>query len=195
MRVLLIAIALTLALSAMALAGANPDAKVAVHVRVHSAKAGCTITPAIVGCGDINTTLPGYDIDAFPVFFDLVEWHGCEYGLCWPDWTYSAAMTNCADFIIGDVSWPGDGASHAWTGCFYGVMVPSFVWLYADAPGYICVCPHPISGIIGTLDCADLIDEVGCNFCAGVYGLIGDDPCEPTGTEPSTWSEIKGMFE
>jgi hypothetical protein len=59
----------------------------------------------------------------------------------------------------------------------------------------ICVCPHPISGIINTLDCHEGVDDMMCNFCAGVYGLIGDDPCEPTGTEASSWGEIKGMFE
>ena len=194
MRVLVIALALTLALSALAFAGNNPDAKVAVHVRVHNAKLGCNVT--IDGCGDIVTTQPGYDVDAFPVFFDLVEYLGCEYGLCWPAWTYSAAFTNCADLIIGSIAWPGEGASHTWLGCQPGpVMVPSFVWLYADAPGMICVCPHPISGIIGVLDCAEGVDDPICNFCAGVYGFIGDDPCEPTGTEVSTWGEIKGMFE
>ena len=194
-KVLVIAVALTLALSAFAFAGLNPDAKVAVHVRPHSAKAGCTLTPAILDCGDIVTTEPGFSVDAFPVFFDLVEYLGCEYGLCWPSWTYSAAFTNCATFVIGAIDWPGSGASHTWTDCQYGVMVPSFVWLYASGPGYICVCPHPISGLIAVLDCHEGLDAPRCNFCAGVYGYIGDDPCWPTGTEASTWSEIKGMFE
>ena len=193
MRVLVIALALTLALSALAFAGNNPDAKVAVHVRAHNAKAGCTV--AITGCADIVTTEPSYSIDAFPVFFDLAEFQGCEYGLCWPAWTYSAAFTNCATFVIGSIAWPGDGASHTWTECAAGVMVPSFVWLYADAPRMLCVCPHPVSGGIFVLDCAEGVDSPGCNFCAGVYGLVGDDPCEPTGTEPSSWGEIKGLFE
>jgi hypothetical protein len=192
-KILVIAVALTLALSALALAGNNPDAKVAVHVRPHNAKAGCTVN--IFTCVDIVTTEPGYSIDAFPVFFDLVEYLGCEYGLCWPEWTYSAAWNNCADLVIGSIIWPGDGASHTWLACQYGVAVPSFVWLYADAPGYICPCPHPISGIINVLDCAEGLDDPMCIFCAGVYGYIGDDPCWPTGTEPSSWGEIKGLFE
>jgi len=195
MRVLVIAVALTLALTAMAFAGANPDAKVAVHVRAHNAKAGCTVT--IATCADIVTTEPGYSVDAFPVFFDLVEYNGCEYGMCWPEWTYSAAWTSCSSLTIGEIHWPGDGASHAYADppCRTGVMVPSFLWLYADGPGMICVCPHPISGIINTLDCAQLVDDPMCNFCAGVYGMIGDDPCAPTGNEPSSWGQIKGMFE
>ena len=193
MRVLVITVTLILALSAMAFAGANLEAKVAVHVRAHNAKAGCTVT--ITVCTDIVTTEPGYSVDAFPVFFDLVEYLGCEYGLCWPEWTYSAAFSNCADLIIGSITWPGDGASHTWLGCQAGVCVPSFVWLYADGPGMVCVCPHPISGIINVLDCAEGLDDPMCNFCAGVYGLVGDDPCWPTGTETSSWGEIKGMFE
>jgi type 1 fimbria pilin len=78
-RVLMIALVLTLALSAAAFAaGLNPDAKVAVHVRAHSAKAGCTVN--ITGCGDIVTTEPGYSIDAFTVFFDLAEFLGRDQG-------------------------------------------------------------------------------------------------------------------
>jgi hypothetical protein len=34
-----------------------------------------------------------------------------------------------------------------------------------------------------------------CIFCAGVYGMIGDDPCEPTEVEAGTWGALKGMFE
>jgi hypothetical protein len=192
-RVLLIALVLTLALSTVAFAGFNTEAKVAIHVRAHNAKAGCTVTIAV--CSDVVTTEPGFSIDAFPVFFDLVEFQGCEYGICWPDWTYSAAWNNCADLVIGSITHPGDGASHTWTSCQYGVMVPSFIWLYADGPGMICPCPHPISGIINTLDCHESVDDPVSIFCAGVYGLIGDDPCVPNASAPTSWSEIKGMFE
>jgi hypothetical protein len=193
-RVLVIAVALTLALSAVAFAGANVDGKVAVHVRAHNAKAGCTVT--ITSCIDIVTTEPGYSVDAFPIYFDLVEYVGCAYGLCWPTWTYSAAWNNCSDLVIGSVNWPGDGAAHTWVACMPGpVMVPSYIWLYADGPGMICPCPHPEIGEIQILDCAEGIDWPICVFCAGVYGAVGDDPCDPTGTEVSSWGEIKSMFE
>jgi hypothetical protein len=193
-KVLVIAVALTLVMSAVALAGYNPQAKVAIHVRVHNAKLACNYGTINV-CSDIVTTRPESSIDAFPVFFDLTEYLGCEYALCWPDWSYSAAFTNCSDLIIGAIAWPGDGASHTWFSCKTGVMVPSFVWLYADGPGMICPCPHPISGLCSVLDCHEHVDDPMCVFCAGVFGATGDDPCAPTGTEPSTWSEIKGMFE
>ena len=196
MRVLVIAIALTLALSALAFAGNNPDAKVAIHVRPHNAKLACALATPIVDCGDIVTTEPGYSIDAFPVFFDLTEYQGVEYAVCWPVWAYGAAFTNCAPLVIGEIVNPGEGASHAWTACQYGVAVPAFLWLYADAGGgYVCPCPHPETGIIKIVDCFEGVDTPMCIFCAGVYGIVGDDPCFPTGTAPSTWGEIKGMFE
>ncbi len=195
MRVLVIAIALTLALCAMAFAGANPDAKIAIHVRNHNAKAACTITPAIVTCADVVTTNATGNFDAFPVFFDLTEYQGVEFGVTWPVWAYSADFTNCADLVIGEIKNPGDGSSHAWTTCQYGVAAPCFLWMYADAGGgMICPIPHPIAGAISIVDCAEGVDTPMCIFCAGVYGMVGDDPCAPTATEPSSWGEIKGMF-
>jgi len=194
-RVLVIAVALTLVLAAVALAANNPLTKVAIHVRAHNAKLACNYG-TIVTCADIVTTEPGFSVDAFPVFFDLNEYLGCEYAICWPAWNYSAAWNNCADLVIGSITESGQGASHTWLGCQPGpVAVPSFLWLYADFAGMICPCPHPISGLCSVLDCAEGIDDPMCIFCAGVYGNVGDDPCEPTGTQPSTWSEIKGMFE
>ena len=194
MKSLVLVVVLIFALSATAFAGMNAGvAKTAIHVRPHNAKLGCTVT--ITHCGDIVTTEPGYNVDAFTIHFDLNEYLGTEYGVCWPSWTYSAAFTSCSGLVIGDIVWPGDGASHTWTACMPGpVAVSSYLWLYADAPGMICPCPHPMSGIIKVLDCSEGIDEPICIFCAGVYGLIGDDPCEPTGTEQSTWGEIKALF-
>ena len=194
-KALLIALALTLVLTAAAFAGNNPNLKVAIHVRAHNAKLGCNYG-TITGCADIVTTEPGYSVDAFPVFYDLNEYLGCEYAICWPAWTYSAAWNNCADLVIGSITESGQGASHTWLGCQPGpVAVPSFLWLYADYAGNICPCPHPISGLCSVLDCAEGIDDPVGIFCAGVYGAAGDDPCAATGTQPSTWSEIKGMFE
>jgi hypothetical protein len=192
-KAIVIAATLTLLVSTLAFAGNNPDAKVAVHVRPHNAKAGCTVT--IADCHDIVTTEPGYSADAFPVFYDLVEYLGCEYGLTWPTWTYSAAWNNCADLVIGSIVWPGDGASHTWLSCKTGVCVPSFVWLYADGPGMVCPSPHPVSGIINVLDCAEGLDDPVSRYCAGLYGLIGDDPCLPNANMPKSWGGIKSLFE
>lgn len=97
--------------------------------------------------------------------------------------------------MIGTIINPGEGASHTWTSCRTGVCMPAVLWLYADDPGMICPYPHPISGAISILDCAEGLDDPMCVFCAGVYGMVGDDPCQPTGTEASTWGRIKGIFE
>jgi hypothetical protein len=194
-RVLVIAVALTLVLTAVAFAAYNPDAKVAIHVRPHNAKLGCNLATPIETCADIVFTEPGFSFDAFPVFYDLTEYLGCEYAVCWPAWSYSAAFTSCSDLIIGGVINSGDGASHTWFSCQTGVCIPSFLWLYADFPGVVCPCPHPISGLYSVLDCHESIDDPICVSCAGVYGAVGDDPCRPTGTAPSTWGQIKGMFE
>ena len=195
-KVLVAAVALTLVLSAVAFAGNNPAAKVAIHVRDHNAKQACNPGLVIVGCLDVNTTYAGFSTDAYPVFYDLAEFLGVEYGVCWPAWAYSAAFSNCADLVIGSVIWSGEGASHSWLACQAGVAVPSFLWLYADAPGLVCPCPHPGSGAISVLDCAEGLDSPIGIFCAGVYGEIGDDPCEPVvATEASTWGGIKGVFK
>jgi hypothetical protein len=195
-KVLVAAVALTLILSAVAFAGNNPAPKVAIHVRAHNAKLACNYG-TITGCADIVATEPGFSADCFPVFYDLVEFLGCEYGLCWPAWAYSAAFTSCSDLVIGVVDWPGSGASHTWTSCQVGVCVPSFIWLYADAPGMVCPCPNPETGLISVLDCAEGLDSPCGIFCAGLYGEVGDDPCDAgaSATEASTWGGIKGMFE
>jgi hypothetical protein len=56
------------------------------------------------------------------------------------------------------------------------------------------VVPHPTSGSISVLGCAENLGTEMCNFCAGVYGQLGDDPCVPTNTIPTTWGNIKAMF-
>jgi hypothetical protein len=200
-KVLLIAVALTLVVGATAIAGNNPDAKVAIHVIPAPLRPGCAkhgLDLENATCADLITTEAGNAINAFPVFFDLTEYLGCEYGICWPGWYYSAAFTSCSYFVIGGIVNPGDGASHTWLNCYTGMCVPSYLDFYlipgVDTGGMICPCPAP-NGQLKVLDCAEAVDDPVCIFCAGVYGAIGDDPCEPTGTETSTWSEIKGMFE
>jgi hypothetical protein len=196
MRITVIALVSVLLLAGYALAGNNPLAKVAVHVKDHNSKQACANLPAIEGCGDINTTFADYSFDAFPVFFDLVEYQGVEYGVCWPDWTYSAAWTQCADLVIGGIVWPGDGISQTWTQCHTeAIVITGWAWLYADEPGLVTVCNHPVSGVIQILDCAEGLDEPVINCPAGVFGAEGEDPCEPVMIQPTTWGAIKGIFE
>lgn len=195
-KTMVIAAIFVLVLTTYVLAGNNPVAKVAVHVQGHNSKQGCTGLPAIAGCEDINTTYAESSFDAFPVFFDLAEYLGVEYGMCWPDWTYSAAWTQCADLVIGGIVWPGDGVSQTWLGCRAGgIAITGWAWLYADGPGLVGICNHPLTGKIQVLDCADGLDEPVGNYSAGVFGAEGDDPCAPVMIQATTWGAIKGMFE
>ena len=191
-KVLVVAVALTLLLSVSAFAGANYGVgKVGVHVIPHGSRSCIKAFPVVTGCGDMITTEPGPDADAFPVFFDLVEYQGFDYGLSWPG-MYSCVFTSCSDLTIGGVVWPGDGVSHAWYVCQPGpVAMPGWGWVYDF--GMVCIVPSPTAGLnIG--DCSGGLDDPICLFCAGIGGYIGDDPCWPTGAEQSTWGNIKSMF-
>jgi hypothetical protein len=113
-KVLVVAVALTLIVSASAFAGANDGlAKVCVHVEAHASRTCLKGFPVITGCEDVVETLAGQDADCFPVFYDLVEFQGFDFGMIWPG-MYSCAYTSCSDLTIGGIVWPGDGVSHAW---------------------------------------------------------------------------------
>jgi hypothetical protein len=192
-KVLVFAVALTLVLSASAFAGINANAKGAVHVMPHAARTCAKNFPVISGCGDIITTEPGPDADAFPVFFELVEYQGFDYGMTWPG-MYTCAFTSCSDLAIGTITSPGDGISHAWYVCQPGpVAVVGFGWIYDY--GFIELVPHPTAGGVIVGDCSGVLDDIICLTKAGIGGYVGDDPCLPTATEPSTWGGIKGIFK
>ncbi len=157
--------------------GDNPHAKVAIHVKAHAAKQDCGTLPAISDSSDIVTTYAGSNFDFFPVFFNLTEYQGLEYGVAWPAWASTCVFTSCSDLVIGDIESPGDGISHAWTECVTGeVAIPGWGWLYADGAGTLCIVDHPDGGAVYVLDCDEGLDEPIGNFCAGVYGATGDDP-------------------
>jgi hypothetical protein len=194
-KAMVIGFGLVIALSSLAYTGNNPGAKVAVHVQAHSATLEPEDLPVVTACADIQATYPGFSFDAFPVFFDLVEYLGFEYGMCWPAWTYSAVFTGCDDLTIGEIERPGDGVSQTWNECMPGpAALPGWIWLYADGPGLITVCPHPTSGKVKVLDCTMGVDPPISFYSAGVFGEPGDDPCLPAITEATSWGAIKSMF-
>jgi hypothetical protein len=196
MKILAIALALTMVLSVVATAGQNPNLKCAVHVDAHNAKRACGNLPVFTACTDIVTTWGTYSFDAMPTFFDLYGITGAEYSLTWPAWTYSAAWNNCSDLVIGAIAWPGDAISHTWNVCqIQYAVICGWAWLYADGPGLVCMIPNADTGFIGVVDC-EFQPDVPVGFsCAGVYGMVGDDPCECSATELSTWGGIKSMFK
>jgi uncharacterized repeat protein (TIGR01451 family) len=158
--------------------GPNQNAKVAVHVMPHDGGRTCNEgMPEISGCADVSTTLAGCgDIDFFPVFLEVSEYQGIEYGVTWPG-SYSCAFTSCSDLKIGDVIWPGDGVSHAWFDCQPGpVAIPGWAWINVNDSGHIRIVPYPRTGEITIGDCTSQLDDIEHVYCAGVCGALGDDP-------------------
>jgi hypothetical protein len=183
----------------LAVAGSNSNVAVSVHVMAHSAKRSCASgLPSIGRCDELKTTESSADTDCFPVFYDLSEYRGCEYGLTWPG-SYTCTFTSCSDLLIGEIVSPGDGVSHTWTSCRNSrVVIPGWARIYEPSGGRVCVVPHPVGGEIYVLDCEEGLDSpVAAPACAGIAGRPGDDPCggnQPP-TEEGTWGEIKAMFD
>jgi len=179
--IICLALPLVLAVSpGAAWAGANRDAKVAVHLLPHDDARTCSGDfPVISDCNGISTTCGCCGgVDVFPVFFGIEECFGVEYGLTWPG-SASCTFTTCSDLHIGDISQPGDGISQVWFGCkTTPALIPGFGWIDFTQPVRICVAPHPHTGVIYIIDCGEQLDEPVANFCAGVCGATGDDPCE-----------------
>ena len=201
----LIAAVIVLTVVTSAMGGINQYAKVAVHVVPYDCNRACTRNfPEFSNCGDINFTYSGCgDIDFFPVFFDLVEYRGLEYGAEWPG-ASSCVFTTCSYSHIGDIVWPGDGISQVWMDCrTQRTGVPGWGWITVDVPGQVCIVPHPVTGEITVADChhtADLdhLDYPASTFCGGVCGASGDDPCggpPEQATVATTWGSIKGIFK
>jgi hypothetical protein len=157
----------------------NYDAKIAVHVVEYDPHMNCgERLPVIQGCAWIQSTYEGADVLAFPIFFDLCEYQGVEFGLSWPDWEGGAVWQSCADLSIGEITHPGDGVSQVWHDCHLdNAVVPGWIWVYADGPGHIEPCGHPYTGEVQILNCWQEVDKLYWGYRAGVNGAEGDNPC------------------
>lgn len=188
---------LILAVSSICVAGANPTAKVAVHVLEHASRSCTKSFPSITKCQDIVYSTDSTDVDCFPVFFDLNEYQGFDYGLNWPG-TYSCAFTSCSDLTIGDIVNPGDGLSHAWYSCQSGdIAVTGWAWISEPDSALVCIVDHPTAFDVNIGDCSGRIDHPAENpYCAGIAGAEGDQPdCGgPVANEQSTWGTVKSLF-
>jgi uncharacterized repeat protein (TIGR01451 family) len=187
-------VCLVVMLSPAAYAGMNPDVKAAVHVLPHNAGRSCAKGfPILTGCEDIIDTYPGCDdVDFFPVFFDMVEYQGVEYGIVWPGYG-SCSFTSCSDLTIGDIVNPGDGISHAWASCQVGaVAVMGWGWLSGSEPGSVCIVAHPTMGGINVGDCTHGLDHAVAAYCAGLCGEEGDLYCGPI-LDPLVLSKTDGL--
>ena len=183
--------------STAAFAGQNPEAKVAIHVEAHVSRTCTKNFPTIASPDDIVYTDAGTDMDAFPVFFDMVEYQGFDYGMTWPG-TYSCAFTSCSDLTIGTIQYPDDGISHAWYACqASGIAVVGWGWISEPAAARICIVNHPVAAGIIAGDCSGVKDTIYVDeehvFCAGIAGGTGDKPQSPT--EATSWGKIKAIFK
>jgi hypothetical protein len=203
MKTSITAVVIVLVMAGALTGGANQHAKVGVHVVPYNCNRACNrFFPQIKSLHDITATYDGCgDIDFFPVFFDLVEYKGFEYGVDWPG-SYSCVFISCSYTRLGDIVWPGDGISQVWPDCQpYAVAIPGWGWLTIDVPGTICIVPHPLTDMITVADCRDpadldYVDYLTSVFCAGVCGKAAESPGDvmTIATEPTTWGSIKGMF-
>jgi hypothetical protein len=197
-RVFVLAAMLCLLLAAAGFAGMNGHHKVGLHILPHETRSCSENFPVITQCPEIIHTYPGCgEIDAFPVFFDLVEVTAVEYGLTWPATWGNCVYTACGgDVITGDIVSPGDGISHQWSSCLQeAVIIPGYAWLDIQGFGGVAApTEHPGTGFIGTTDCDGMNDVPLGGYSAGVCGFPGDDPCCLCGTQKTTWGEIRMMF-
>jgi hypothetical protein len=160
--------------------------------------------PVFRDCHEIVTTYDGCgDVDAIPVFYDLIEVSVLEFGLRWPqDWG-SCSFTRCAgDLAIGGIVNPGDGIAIAWTACQQvWHATPGIVWFGAGTPGLISPCSNPATGDLGVVNCAPspgpYYDHLVHVARGGACGAAGDSPeCGgPQSIQPTTWGAIKAMFK
>ena len=206
-QALIVAIGLVLVVSGLALAGNNPNVKVGVHVLPHDPERGCYLNfPVVDDPSDIVFTYDGCgeEVDFFPIFFDLTECNCVEYAVVWPG-SQTCTFTICSYSHIGQLVNSGDWIAQCWRDCPSGyATIPGWGEVTMDTPGYVCLAEAPATGMISILDCDGAIDEPTANFCAGVCGTIGQNPCtagipgtigeNDQETDLTTWGGIKSLF-
>jgi hypothetical protein len=185
-----------------AYAGDNPGHMLAIHVKSHPTS--CTEGyPSFPTCDAIQETYAGCgEVDIIPVFYDLVEFTGVEFGIIWSHFpSVSMVWTRCdGDASVGTIAHPGDGTVITWSTCQAGPSVaPGYGWLAISGAEYVCPAGNPVTGRYGVNDCSPTLGpdfdwSVGYS-CAGTCGFVGDDPCRPVTARPSTWGAIKGIFK
>ncbi|MDI6808872.1 MAG: hypothetical protein QME66_07825 [Candidatus Eisenbacteria bacterium] len=97
------------------LAGLNADARLALHVRPHLAKASCS-TSGITGCGDIVTSAAAQDndYDVYVIATNVGELRTYEFGISYPESETNGikvwSWRNCGGFELPSTGFPGPGA-------------------------------------------------------------------------------------
>jgi hypothetical protein len=195
-KAVVLGLVLVLLCSSAVSAGANWLSKAAVHVLPHAERTCDTDFPVVIDCGDFITTEPGNSVDAFPVFFDMVECRRIDYAFEWSGGA-SAVFTSCSDHCQGAVASSGDGVIHTWDSCLAtSSVIPGWIWIEGPMT-MILLAPNPETGGVWVYDCMDGMDNPCFHYMAGMGGLIGDDPCEPVDpsmTAQDSWGAVKAMF-
>jgi hypothetical protein len=205
---LLLVFCLVFAVGTPLFAGGNPSAKVAVHILAHDGVRRCEDLPiSIAHCDFSYTYWDCGEVDVFPVFIDLDEYWGVEYGMTWPEEWGTCMFTPCNDGVTimafdcygaHDAFDPGDGMSQAWSSCMAGpCALPGWGWFTASTGGLVCVVRHPmlIYEEAVVLDCGEVRDQVNWCYCGGVCGVMGDDPSEGhSSVEEEGWGQVKALF-
>ena len=200
MKALAIAVGLALVATA-ALGGSNPANKIAIHTKAHPTSC-VTSYPGFSSCTDIEFVWTGVgDVDVMPVFFDLAAYTMTEFGLSWPPAWGSIGWVRCrGDYAVGSIIYTGDGTAITWGACQQGwSAAPGYGWLTATGAGMVCPIPNPATGDYGVADCAASpgphYDYPLVVSCAGISGMIGDDPCRWVNGGLSSWGAIKTIFK
>jgi hypothetical protein len=184
-----------LVVTTVASAGVNSNAKVAIHVLQHTSRSCSKNFPTLTDQSEIIVTEPTLDVDAFPVFFDLVEYQGFDYGMTWPG-AFSCIFTSCSDFTIGTIQYPGDGISHAWFECKESsIAIPGFGWIEETAACQIHIISHPTPTVGGIVvgDCQEPAVKDTIPPERSYYSGIGGEQGQPTAA--ASWGQIKAMFK
>jgi hypothetical protein len=188
-------------LATAAFAGANRCGKVAIHLKPYPTSCHRTF-PVFTKCPDIHFFYTGCDnIDVLPVFFDLTEYTGLEFGMTWPvEWGTMSWVRCNGSAAIGNIVNSGDGTRIVWSICqTTWAVAPGCGWVFASTPGLVCPVTNPATGLLGTIDCSSSPgpqQDPACEvYCGGACGETGNDPCVIHATEPNAWGSIKAIFK
>ena len=103
------------------------------------------------------------------------------------------------DYAAGDIVTSGDGTAITWAACRETwSAAPGYGWLAATGAGAVCPVPSGATGDYGGCDCepppGPYYDRPLVVSCAGIGGMLGDDPCRWVDAGNSTWGAVKAIF-
>lgn len=205
-----LAVVAVLCLATNASAGKNANGKWALHYAgIHNAKANTCTTSVPTICEEIVTTGPSEGTEHYDVYIlavDVAAIAGAMYGLTCDGDVYFYGWTNCADLEIPSENWPGCGEDLAqvWSTEQPGPIVPLGileVYVYAASNSFS-------TNINATEGFAQWCDQSPLPVCfetdgsepryfgtIGFNGETGHNPCGDVPTVPTTWGQVKALYQ